>query len=201
MDFHTLKTLGQIAGIGGIAIGAVILIFRDVIRKNIFPKLERNHAYNIIRIILILTWSIGVVGIIAYVYVKTKSNHEIISQINIPGGTGWVLLGDYDENLNKFVRGPFFKVTDTKYPNDTIFPRKGEWIILTKEREIVIADYKISGTTKWNVAPWQQNILDSNDYTDIVLPKGTELEVRDVSIGHFEAMPFVVWVRVSQVPQ
>ncbi|MBC7572373.1 MAG: hypothetical protein H7319_21975 [Spirosoma sp.] len=203
MDVNILKTVGQVAGIGGIAIGMIILVFRDVIRRNIFPNLERNQAYNLLRIILFLTWSIGVLGILAYVYIQPRPTTIIEQSIGerIPGGSGWILVGEYDENINKFVRGPFYRVTNTNYPSDSIFPRKGESIILTKGRQVVISDYKISGVAKWNAPPWQENVLDSNDYTGTILPKGTELEVRDVSMGHFEGMPFVVWVRIAPIPQ
>lgn len=67
-----LKTAGQIAGIGGLAIGMLVLIFRDVIRKKIFPKLSREQAYSLLRLILILAWSVALVGIAAWVY----TNHS-----------------------------------------------------------------------------------------------------------------------------
>ena len=63
MELNLLKTVGQIAGIGGLAIGMLVLIFRDVIRKKIFPKLSREQAYSLLRLILILAWSVALVGI------------------------------------------------------------------------------------------------------------------------------------------
>jgi len=35
MNAELLKTLGQIAGIGGISLGVLFLIFRDIIQKKI----------------------------------------------------------------------------------------------------------------------------------------------------------------------
>jgi hypothetical protein len=67
MDAGILKTLGQIAGIGGIALGVFFLLFRDMIRKSIFPKLEKGDAYRLLRLISILIWSVAVLGIGAWV--------------------------------------------------------------------------------------------------------------------------------------
>jgi hypothetical protein len=203
MDTETLKTVGQIAGIGGLSIGLILLIFRDVIRRNIFPNLSRQQGYSLLRMIIILTWSIALVGILAWVYVEAKhhSNPQPNTSLNFPGGSGWLLLGDYDDGRGIFVRGPFFEVTKTNYPDKSKLPRKGEWIKLTAEREVIIPDYRISGTSKLDMPPWKKNVLDNNDYTGIKLPAGTEVEMRDVSLGHFEGMPFVVWARVAPIPK
>lgn len=73
-----LKTAGQIAGIGGLALGVFLILFREVIRKNIFPNLTKGHAYKLLRMIIILVFSVAVVGILAWVYVETRepSNHD-----------------------------------------------------------------------------------------------------------------------------
>jgi hypothetical protein len=63
-----LETVGQIAGIGGIAIGVFLVIFKDVIRKNVFRRLGTEHAYRLLRLIIILTWSVALVGIVAWMY-------------------------------------------------------------------------------------------------------------------------------------
>ena len=63
MDAALLKTLAQIAGIGGLRLGVVLLLFRDVIRKNIFPRLGVQEAYKLLRLIVILVFIIGVAGL------------------------------------------------------------------------------------------------------------------------------------------
>ena len=72
MDANILKTVGQVAGIGGIALGVFLLLFRDIIRKNIFPKLPTAEAYGLLRLITGAVWSVAVVGILAWVYVETR---------------------------------------------------------------------------------------------------------------------------------
>jgi hypothetical protein len=67
-----LLTVGKIAGIGGIALGVVLIIFREVIRKNIFPNLAQVQGFRIIRLIVVLTFCIAALGVAAWAYVVTR---------------------------------------------------------------------------------------------------------------------------------
>lgn len=44
MDAELLKTLGLVVGIGGIALGVFLLIFRDVVRRQIFGRLNKEST-------------------------------------------------------------------------------------------------------------------------------------------------------------
>ena len=68
MNADILKVVGQVAGIGGLALGVFLLLFREIIRKNIFPKLPAVEAYRLLRLITIAVWSVAIVGIVAWVY-------------------------------------------------------------------------------------------------------------------------------------
>ena len=70
MDFEILKFLGQIGGIGGVALGVFLLLTRDILRKKIFQRLTKKQTYSLLRLISILAWSIGVLGIIAWFLVS-----------------------------------------------------------------------------------------------------------------------------------
>jgi hypothetical protein len=72
MDAEVLKTVGQVAGIGGLALGVFLLLFKDIIRKNIFPRLPPPEAYRLLRLITGAVWSVAIVGILAWVYVETR---------------------------------------------------------------------------------------------------------------------------------
>lgn len=72
-SISVLQTVGQVAGIGGVALGALLMIFRDVIRKNIFPNLQQRQAYRLIKLIVVLTFSIAALGIGAWAYVQRPS--------------------------------------------------------------------------------------------------------------------------------
>lgn len=79
IDPEILKVVGQFAGIGGIAIGALIIIFRDIIRKNIFPSLVKREAYRLLILIVILVWSVAIAGIVAWVLVHNRDAGTIQS--------------------------------------------------------------------------------------------------------------------------
>lgn len=76
-----LNVVGQIAGIGGLALGILLLIFREVIRKNIFPNLAQVQAYRIIRLIVSLTFVIALSGLAAWVYVQKYADKEVTKVI------------------------------------------------------------------------------------------------------------------------
>jgi uncharacterized protein YjbI with pentapeptide repeats len=76
MDAEILKVVGQVAGIGGIALGVLLLVFREVIRKKIFPMLTKEQAYRLLRLVLLLVWLVALAGVVAWVWVATHSKGE-----------------------------------------------------------------------------------------------------------------------------
>lgn len=79
MDPTLLKAIGQVAGIGGIGIGVLLIIFREIIRKNVFPQLSQRQAYRTLTLIIILTFSAAAIGVAAWVFVSVKQNHVFSS--------------------------------------------------------------------------------------------------------------------------
>lgn len=73
MDTEVLKLVGQIAGIGGLGLGVLFLLYRDIIRKNIFPSLPPAEAYRLLRLITIAVWSVAVIGIAVWFFSGTGS--------------------------------------------------------------------------------------------------------------------------------
>ena len=82
METELLKTLGQIAGIGGIALGVFLLLFRDLIRKKIFPTLTKDQAFRLLRLIAILIWSVALAGIGAWIWGGKSGD------VTVKGGVG-----------------------------------------------------------------------------------------------------------------
>ena len=60
IEAEVLETVGKIAGIGGLALGVMLLLFRDLIRKSIFPTLKKDDAYRLLRLITVLVWSVAI---------------------------------------------------------------------------------------------------------------------------------------------
>jgi hypothetical protein len=83
MNLDTLQNLGRIAGIAGIAIGGMVLIFRDLLRKRIFPRLEQGHAYRLLRLIVLLAWSIAVGGILAWVFTSASKQENDTGRLEL----------------------------------------------------------------------------------------------------------------------
>jgi hypothetical protein len=46
-----------------LAIGIFFLLFREIIRKSIFPTLKKDDAYRLLRLISLLIWAVAVIGI------------------------------------------------------------------------------------------------------------------------------------------
>ena len=65
--------LGQIAGLAGIALGVVLVIFRTTLEKDFLPKggLNGDQAYHIMFAVLLFTFGIASVGILAWIIGKS----------------------------------------------------------------------------------------------------------------------------------
>ena len=70
VDIEIYKAFGQIAGIGGLALAVFLIIFRDIIKKNIFTKLNQRQSYTIFLLLIILTSLITLSGIASWLYAK-----------------------------------------------------------------------------------------------------------------------------------
>lgn len=68
MEGKLLTSLGKIAGLGGIALGVLLLIFQGVLQKQFLPQagLTSDQAFAIILSLLILTFGISGIGVIAW---------------------------------------------------------------------------------------------------------------------------------------
>lgn len=94
MEADILGTVGQMAGIGGVALGIFLLLFRDIIRKAIFPQLGKKDAYRLLRLISILVFLIAAIGIGAWVW--TESDGTIHFGNNISAECSSVSTGSAD---------------------------------------------------------------------------------------------------------
>ena len=72
MDIKLFEQLGKIAGLAGVSVGLVLLIFREVLKKVNLPQLNTVQATRIIRDILYLTVLVAILGIAAWVYSNRK---------------------------------------------------------------------------------------------------------------------------------
>ena len=73
METLTWQLFAQVAGIGGLALGVFLVLFRDIIRKKIFPRLSPADGYRLLRLITLCVWSVAIVGIGAWVLLQMDS--------------------------------------------------------------------------------------------------------------------------------
>jgi hypothetical protein len=66
MSAELFKTFGQIAGIGGLALAVFLVLFRDVIRRNIFSTLPPATTFRLMRHIIWAVWSIAALGLLIW---------------------------------------------------------------------------------------------------------------------------------------
>lgn len=69
-----IKEWGLIAGLAGLALGSFFVLFREVIRKNIFSTLTKKQSYIIIIVFMILVWSLSIFAIIEYYHTGSGSD-------------------------------------------------------------------------------------------------------------------------------
>jgi|GEM_PF-3484385 len=63
---EVLRLAGQIAGIGGISLIVFLVLFREIIRKTIFPNLTKHQGYKLLTLIVILIALITLAGIVVW---------------------------------------------------------------------------------------------------------------------------------------
>lgn len=69
METGVLETVAKVAGIGGVALGVLLLLFREIVRKSIFPKLSPKDAYRLLTTMTLLVFAVAIAGVGAWVWV------------------------------------------------------------------------------------------------------------------------------------
>jgi hypothetical protein len=90
MNPELLVALGKIAGIGGICIGVLVLIFRTVIHKNFMSQMSQEQSYKITNRIITFTGFIALIGLLAY-FISGASASK--TNFSVKG-----IVKDYDNN-------------------------------------------------------------------------------------------------------
>ena len=74
--YETTTQWAKIAGVAGVGAGVLLLIYREIIRKNIFPTLNSRHAAGILRLIIIFTFVVATVAIIGWLFVTINQSNK-----------------------------------------------------------------------------------------------------------------------------
>jgi len=104
MEYELFKAVGMAAGIGGISLGVLLFVLRDIIKKNIFPKFkDEKNAYRLLRMIIWSVWTVALFGIAAWVVttIGTRGESGFISISNDRYSTN-MRFSDYDVIINQY---------------------------------------------------------------------------------------------------
>lgn len=84
-----LKTLGGIAGIGGLALGVFFLLFRDLLKKIAAPDMTKQQWFKVTVIFMVLVWTVALAGILAW-FLTTRSSNQALRPAPPPAYNNFV---------------------------------------------------------------------------------------------------------------
>jgi hypothetical protein len=70
MDVSIFKFAAGVAGLAGLIIGSVTILFREFLKKKFLSNLTKKQTFLILVIFLIIVWSIAITGIYGYFWVE-----------------------------------------------------------------------------------------------------------------------------------
>lgn len=97
MDAKIIELVGSVAGIGGLAIALCLFIFRDLLRKKIFPTLTKDHAFRVINNIILATTIVAIIGIIAWATLENKKNSDK-DEKELSGKIDFYIMDDQEQS-------------------------------------------------------------------------------------------------------
>jgi hypothetical protein len=74
MDDAILKTFGQVAGIGGLALGVFLLLYQQLLQRVRPASLTPKQWYRVIIVFMLLVWSLAIVGIAAWILAEFRTH-------------------------------------------------------------------------------------------------------------------------------
>lgn len=63
---NTLTTFASVAGVAGIGLGVVLTIYKQAIQEGVLRRLPEEKAYRILRLVIVLTFLTGILGVAAW---------------------------------------------------------------------------------------------------------------------------------------
>ncbi len=92
-----IKEWGMIAGFAGLALGAVVFLFREVIRKKIFSKLSKQQSFTILLVVMVLITGLSVYSINLYFSNESDGRGQLTVLVHGENGKDDVVLPNRGE--------------------------------------------------------------------------------------------------------
>jgi hypothetical protein len=175
MNIDILKDLTQVAGIAGLVVGALVLIFGSIIQKSIFPNLTKDQGYKIMRMIIVFSFATALIGLAGYFYLKGTGLDEM-KILTIKGAV-------YDNETSQPVAGVTVEIEDEKglmvYTDD-----EGKFFVKLKGNGHDIKEFKfVHKSFRTKYLNEQLNFMDGSqliEFKDVFLdPKESEREITE----------------------
>jgi hypothetical protein len=124
MDTELIKVFGQVAGIGGLALGVFLLVAKELVRKAIFSALTKQQSSRVILALAFMAWTTALAGIGAWTYVSVHSSNNNEPEIDNSKPLSMALLTSETKPLDgyRFVSAP---VLPAGLPAGVILPGGG----------------------------------------------------------------------------
>lgn len=92
MQTWLFKTLGAIAGLAGIALGVLLVLYRDIIASDLLSKtLCQAQAYNVVLSIIVFVFGIAAVGTIAWLISGSRPDNSNLSTAQVAITSGLIV--------------------------------------------------------------------------------------------------------------
>lgn len=130
-----------------------------------------------------------------------QGSESLVADANVmPFQTGWIFVGYYDAERQVYVEGPYALVAfrPTGADRGPLVPALGDVMEVTKDRRVIIANYREEGLKhQMTSPPLIHDQLSPVDETGVTLPQGAFVIVRDVEMSGYKNRPASVWLRVA----
>jgi hypothetical protein len=117
METSIIRIVAQVAGIGGISMGILLILFREIIRKKIFPNLTKNQGYQLLKLIIFLVWGIAVLGLVAWTFLSAREQDSKSTSQNILPTLTPVPTKEMPTNSVELPRSEYTGISMTIEPN------------------------------------------------------------------------------------
>lgn len=159
---------------------------------------------------MLFTWLTAMAGLAAWFYHDRSLEPGLATQTQtVPESTAWMIAGklaidgsgQHIHNGGRLVwaRGPHFVLVHSGYQLGGEIPHVGDTVMVTSETALYLLNSRTAGTRDYAVPPREKGTLTGDDKLDILLPKGTEVEIRQIDEGFYPGEDHsFLWFRVAK---
>lgn len=74
MENVFIENLARIAGIGGVAVGVLLILFREVLRRTVFSRISPDHSFQLLRLVVVFTGVVAIGGLATWAVVGRRND-------------------------------------------------------------------------------------------------------------------------------